>query len=266
MFTPVGVYHSTGCTAKGYWEDCMRDSRGWAIMSRRAFTLIELLVVVSIIALLLAILVPSLKYARAQAYEVTCRSNLHQIHLAIEVYANEQNGFYPLVDTEVNPHEELIEALDAYSGGLIDAMYCPQAHYLEEVAQNTTDYPPKNKSTSIIDTKENREACNISYFYWSMEDRSSWRSTNHSKYDVDMDSFRPRWLRNTGNPTPLEPSDPCTPTELQDDRAGDYWVLSDFFRKGAPFPHYRRHKSGLNILFLDGHGEWVIGQPRAIFK
>ncbi|MBN1344710.1 MAG: prepilin-type N-terminal cleavage/methylation domain-containing protein [Phycisphaerae bacterium] len=237
-------------------------------MCRRAFTLIELLVVVAIIAMLIAILIPSLKFARAQAYEVSCRSNMHQIHLAIEIYANERNGWYPLVDTEVNPHDELIEALDAYKGGLVNAMYCPQAHAVEPYAQNTTDYPPKNKSTSIIDTDENREVGNISYFYWSMEERSNWRSTNHTQYpDPNMDTFRPRWLRNTGDPKPLEQdTDTLTPTELQDDRPGDYWVLSDFFRKQAPFPHTRKHKSGLNILFLDGHGEWVIGQPRAMFK
>ena len=235
-------------------------------MHRRSFTLIELLVVVAIIAMLIAILVPALTTARAQAYEVSCRSNMHQIGIALEVYANERNGWYPLVDTEINPHDELIEALQAETGGLFSAMYCPQAHVMEAAAQNTTDYPPKGESTSVIDTEENREAANISYFYWSMEDRSEWRSTNHSKYEEPMDAFRPRWLRNSGPPKPFQPTDPETPNAVQDYRPGDYWVMSDFFRKGAPFPHTRRHKSGLNILFLDGHGEWVIGQPRAIFK
>jgi prepilin-type processing-associated H-X9-DG protein len=145
-------------------------------------------------------------------------------------------------------------------------MYCPRVDQMEPVAQNTTDYPPKGESTSIIDTPENRKEGNIGYFYWSMEDRSEWRSTNHKKYDETMDAFRPRQLRNSGPPIPLEPSDPETPTALQDYRAGQYWVLSDFFRKKAPFPHTRKHKSGLNILFLDGHGEWIIGQPRALFK
>jgi len=235
-------------------------------MKRTGFTLIELLVVVAIIALLVAIMLPSLRMARAQAYEVSCRSNLHQIHLALEVHANERNGWYPLAPMEINPHRALIEALDAEATGLIDAMYCPQARYIEDVAGNVTDYPPKGESTSIIDTPENRQAGNISYFYWSFRDRSAWRSTNHSKYDESMDSFRPRRLRNSGGPLPLQPSDPLTPTALQSDRPGEYWVLSDFFRKKAPFPHIRKHKSGLNVLYLDGHADWMHGQPRANFK
>ncbi len=232
----------------------------------RAFTIVELLVVVAIITLLIAVIVPTLRLARAQSYEVTCRSNMHQVHLAIEVYANDYQGWYPLTPIESNPLIDLINALDARRGNLLTAMYCPQAYVMEASAQDTTQYTPKGKSTSVIDTRENREAGNISFLYWSMKDRSEWRSTDHKKYAEPMDSFRPRWLRNSSPPIPFQPSDPQTPCALQKDRAGEYWVLCDFFRQGAPFPHIRSHKSGLNVLFLDGHGEWVLGQPRSLFK
>jgi prepilin-type N-terminal cleavage/methylation domain-containing protein len=56
---------------------------------RRAFTLIELLVVISIIAVLLAILMPSLRKARDATRLVVCKSNLRNIHTAMSIYADD---------------------------------------------------------------------------------------------------------------------------------------------------------------------------------
>jgi prepilin-type N-terminal cleavage/methylation domain-containing protein/prepilin-type processing-associated H-X9-DG protein len=54
---------------------------------QKAFTLIELLVVISIIALLVAILLPALKNAREQTKRIVCLSNLRQLTLAWIMYA-----------------------------------------------------------------------------------------------------------------------------------------------------------------------------------
>ncbi|MEM9346151.1 MAG: prepilin-type N-terminal cleavage/methylation domain-containing protein [Planctomycetota bacterium] len=59
------------------------------------FTLIELLVVVSIIALLIAILLPALSRARISASESLCKSNLKQIVIASVSYATEDKGRFP---------------------------------------------------------------------------------------------------------------------------------------------------------------------------
>ena len=61
-----------------------------------AFTLIELLVAVSIIALLMGILLPSLRGAREQAKSVQCRSNLRQMAIAAHDYANSCRDRFPL--------------------------------------------------------------------------------------------------------------------------------------------------------------------------
>lgn len=59
------------------------------------FTLVELLVVVSIIALLIAILLPSLRKAREQAKCAVCLSNLHQMGLSLTTYALENRDHFP---------------------------------------------------------------------------------------------------------------------------------------------------------------------------
>ncbi len=65
------------------------------IKTKIGFTLIELLVVVAIIAVLVAILLPALNNARELARRAVCRSNLHQIGLAMLMYGNENNDKPP---------------------------------------------------------------------------------------------------------------------------------------------------------------------------
>jgi prepilin-type N-terminal cleavage/methylation domain-containing protein/prepilin-type processing-associated H-X9-DG protein len=69
-----------------------------------AFTLVELLVVISIIALLLAILMPALNKAREQGRFTVCKSYLRTVGQAEMVYASANNGDLVLIrfDTALN--------------------------------------------------------------------------------------------------------------------------------------------------------------------
>ena len=60
-----------------------------------AFTLVELLVVIGIIAVLMAILLPTLYKAREQALRVACMSNIRQLVMAVTNYATEHRSRYP---------------------------------------------------------------------------------------------------------------------------------------------------------------------------
>ena len=63
--------------------------------SFRAFTLIELLVVVAIIALLIAVLLPSLKAAKEKARRLKCATNHRQLITAARIYADENLNYMP---------------------------------------------------------------------------------------------------------------------------------------------------------------------------
>lgn len=67
--------------------------RADAASRRSAFTLVELLVVIGIIAILIAILLPSLARAKAQANSVKCMSNLRQLAVAATTMAVERKGY-----------------------------------------------------------------------------------------------------------------------------------------------------------------------------
>lgn len=62
---------------------------------RRGFTLIELLVVIAIIAILAGILFPVFAKARERAFTATCTSNIRQLGMAFQMYANDYDYRYP---------------------------------------------------------------------------------------------------------------------------------------------------------------------------
>jgi len=81
---------------------CRHSYAGHWVLSISGFTLIELLVVIAIIALLLSILVPSLRKAKSMARRVACSHNLKQTGLAMSMYADEHDSRYPCAQDPVS--------------------------------------------------------------------------------------------------------------------------------------------------------------------
>jgi prepilin-type N-terminal cleavage/methylation domain-containing protein len=73
------------------------------INANRAFTLVELLVVIAIIAILAALLLPTMGRAKETARRTACFSNLRQVNLAIRLYADDCSDALPVL-ADPNPY------------------------------------------------------------------------------------------------------------------------------------------------------------------
>lgn len=119
----------------------------------KAFTLIEMLVVISIIALLIAILLPSLQSARAAARQIKCLSIARQFGLANELYANASQDWY--VPLRLGPESDadsvrwyqnklyrdevglpMIDSIDSGGAHFPIEFICPDASFAIESATN----------------------------------------------------------------------------------------------------------------------------------
>ena len=99
----------------------------------RAFTLIELLVVIAIIALLVSILLPSLKSAKELARRTVCSVNQRGIGTTMSLYSQDANGVLP--------------ALNLFHPAVVGWAGC-QTHYWTNVL---SVYQPVEKWNSIAD-------------------------------------------------------------------------------------------------------------------
>ncbi len=107
-------------------KDRQMVNRKSSIVNADGFTLIELLVVISIIAVLLAVLLPSLQRVRKQAKAVACQSNLRQWGVVFSMYMNEHNE---QLNWDVEAHWWRWSR--GYSGNVNDLLLCPAARKYE---------------------------------------------------------------------------------------------------------------------------------------
>jgi prepilin-type N-terminal cleavage/methylation domain-containing protein/prepilin-type processing-associated H-X9-DG protein len=97
------------------YNDCMgpvlaASVKGTAMRKSKAFTLVELLVVIAIIAVLLSILLPSLRHVKELAKRVKCaNSGLRTIGMAMKLYADTFDGKLPNLESSIGTDKERLD-------------------------------------------------------------------------------------------------------------------------------------------------------------
>lgn len=105
---------------------------------RKGFTLIELLVVISIIAMLLAILMPALGKVKEKARDIICRTNIKSMQLATLLYTQEFDGKMPNYSISQGLW---VNKISPFIGDMDDARYCPSTSIQK-------DFNPKSQNMS----------------------------------------------------------------------------------------------------------------------
>ncbi len=204
---------------------------------RRGFTLIELLVVIAIIAILAAILFPVFAQARAKARQTGCLSNMKQLGMGVQMYAQDWDEhmlyarsfgrMWSLVEKrswgngkngERTDNVEMPDLLAPYTKN-VDVFFCPSVN--RDMVWNLWNNSPRN-------TMSFREAGTSFFFNW-----------------LSAQGTCPRHVQGHLKQFLMPLAQIHAPAE-----AMLMWDMPFYFYKEVP------HAEGLNVVFADGHAKF----------
>jgi prepilin-type N-terminal cleavage/methylation domain-containing protein/prepilin-type processing-associated H-X9-DG protein len=250
-------------------------------MRRTAFTLIEVLVVVAIIALLVAILLPSLARARELSMRTVCLSNEHQLALGWTLYTDENKG-------------NLVNSTAESGAGSITGDCQPLQWWLDKYAPpwvkcvSWTTYP----NTWTVDQQKQAIRAGALYKYIRTTDvyhcpatkrneiityagsiplNASYRETMAPAFSWAVDhGCWPRRIDEIGRPVERfnfvdhVPTDPDFAWIANDANTGRFWP-------GKTCGHFSdrlagRHSKGTVYAFCDGHSEYWRWRTKDMYR
>ncbi len=219
---------------------------------RSGFTLIELLVVISIIAVLMAILMPSLRKAREQGKNVLCRNNLRQVGLAANLYAEEWDQYIPR----------------GASGGTEKAWYQLFMPFLAQKPigkdyrtvkiYRCPSYPDKEQTVCFVVNGWDFDSSTdmVGHETLNPTKLSDCTRRAYTIYLADNEDGHWRPIIKNADDDGTDRCDVWDPGHLPTSNSQDKYRGRRVARA--------RHKNGCNSLFLDWHMEWIAAPTMTI--
>lgn len=199
-----------------------------------AFTLIELLVVVAIIAILVAILLPSLNRAREQARGMNCVSNLRQLNMANLQYGGENLEAWAGKSDDAILDYDNVACSWIPSGSVVDPLFDLTKGALFDYAQLADMYrcPSDAQNGSVLSYAVNANLYDLTVASGGPVAGITYpRPSRFNQQSDRLVIFVDQGLCDDGSFTPISPSDP--------DGEAIQWY----------------HAGQAAFAFFDGHGE-----------
>lgn len=219
-------YNRGGENCPGY-HSIVRQSKG--------FTLIELLVVIAIIAMLLGIMLPTLKKAKDHAKKLLCTSNMRQVGIAVQAYMIDSKDHLPPSSCHItNPDQYWLRVLSHYTGQQL-LFRCPS-----DKSKNFVDWDRPLSEQS--DKRYSSFAVNalldpVCYRY-------SGKTNEYNRVDRIHNPMYCIWISEAPDTENFLLADHIHP---------ESWEGSVEYAK--TFIAWDRHMGKSNYLFADGHAE-----------
>ncbi len=226
----------------------------------KAFTLIELLVVISIIALLIAILMPALGKAREQGKMVYCKTNLKNITLAMTMYADDNDGkvhsspnqgmwyiYRSGPDGPINTNIMIDKNHgNAYWGvayfpycSNVDAFICPKSKYMDDLGDYANSEAYWHGTYALNGFLSGRK-----------ETRRINTTRRASERILALDHIE-HFLENNGDMLHIRQGDRINIPQWRQETTDLAYNTADHYPD--PLGQIYRHVRRCNLLWLDGH-------------